>query len=138
MQLTIKLPDNLIVKDLLEKKNIPCLGKIKGLLFEIEFLYPLPQATGTVDGWTHEEIDERVPAGAGGEYTHYSFTQITLRSVGGDIYDVVDLSFFNFIRGWLPVLINGELCESQYKNTQEELDELDAMYPPVKSKKKRR
>jgi hypothetical protein len=74
----------------------------------------------------------------GGEYTHYAFTQISLRLVEGDVYDVIDLFFFDKYLGWLPVLINGELSESQCNNTQEELDELDAMYPPVKSNKKRR
>ena len=138
MQLKIKLADNLIVQGLLEQKNIPCFCQIKGCLFELLFQAPLPQATGSIEGWTHKEIDIRAPAGAGGQYTHYCFGMVTLKKVGENIFDILDLSFFKNSLGWFPILEGGKLCEPRLQNSQEELDELESMFPPKRLNKKRR
>lgn len=138
MQLIVQLPDNLIVQGLLEQKNIPCLCRIKGGLFEVLFQDPLPQATGSVEGWTHKEIDTRSPAGVGGKYTHYCFGMVTLKKTAEHIFDIVDLSFFEFNLGWFTILEGGKLCEPRPWNSQEELDEIEAMFPPRKLNKKRK
>ena len=128
MLLKIQLPDNLIVQGLLKQKCIPCLCRIKGNLFELLFQHPLPQATGNVEGWTHREIDARAPAGAG---------MVSLKKIDEHIFDVESLSFFSNTLGWFPVVEGGQLCKPRPRNTQEELDELEAMFPPKKLNKKR-
>jgi hypothetical protein len=137
MQLKIELPDNLVVKGLLPQKKIPCLCRIGGSAFELLLQDPLPQATGTVGGWTQRDIDARAPAGAGGQYTHYCLGMVTLEAVGEHIFNIVDLSFFVDTLGWLPIVEGGEWCPPRQWNTQEELDELDAMFPPRNANKKR-
>ena len=111
MLLKVQFPDNLVVKNLLEQKNIPCFCRIRGLSFQLLFQNPLPIAVGDVDDWTSKEIDDRSPAGAGGEYTHYCFGMVTLEQVGAHIFNIVDLSFFGGNNGWCPIVEGGELCK---------------------------
>jgi hypothetical protein len=101
------------------------------------FQAPLPQAQGHVEGWTHKDIDARAPAGAGGEYTHYCFGMVTLNKTKEHLFNIVDLAFFSDTLGWFPVMDDGKLAEPRPRNTQEELDELEAMFPPKKSNKRR-
>jgi hypothetical protein len=137
MLLKIQLPDNLIVQGLLEQKNIPCFCRIKGSSFELLFQDPLPQATGSVEGWSYKEIDIRAPSGAGGEYRHYCFGMVTLKREEEHAFDIVELSFFKSTLGWFPIVEGGQWCKPRSRNTQEELDELEAMFPLKKGNKKR-
>lgn len=90
---------------------------------------------GNVEGWTQKVIDERAPAGAGGEYTHYCFGMVTLKRAGEHVFDIVDLSFFKSTIGWCPFMANGELCEVRQWNTPEEL-EFEASFKNKKRNKK--
>lgn len=136
MLLKIQLPDNLVVQSLLEQNNIPCFCRIRGSSFELLFQDPLPQATGNVDGWTHKIIDDRAPAGAGGEYTHYCFGMVTLKQSGEHVFDIMDLSFFKSTIGWCPIMVGGELCEVREWNTPEEELEFEAGFKNKKRNKK--
>ncbi len=122
MLLKIQLPDNLVTQGLLEQKNIPCFCRVRGSSFELLFQHPLPEATGDVEGWTQKVIDDRAPAAAGGEYTHYCFGMVTLKKAGENVFDIVDLSFFNRTIGWCSIRESGELCEVRQWNTPEELE----------------
>lgn len=126
MLLKIQLPDNLVVQGLLVQKNIPCFCRVRGTSFELLFQGPLPQAVGVVEGWTHKVIDDRAPAGAGGEYTHYCFGMVTLKKAEENVFDIVDLSFFESTIGWCPILEKGELCAVRQWNTPEEELEFEA------------
>lgn len=106
LQLRISLPVNLAAADMVRQKNIPCLCRV-AKEFEIEFLDPLPEATGVVFRWDRRMLEERAVAGAGGPYSHYAFGLVTLDQLEPDIYWIVDLAFFNRIFGWCPILENG-------------------------------
>lgn len=65
---------------LLTLTGIPCLCKVRGgMSFEIEFMHPLPAASGLVSDWDYRDIDSRSSASAGGVYTHHCFGKITLK-----------------------------------------------------------
>ena len=121
----------------MEQKNIPCLCRIRAHLFELEFQYPLPPCVGQVEGWSHKEIALRAPAGAGGAYAYYCFGQVTLSKLDENVFDIVDLSFFRGCTGWWPIFEGGKWSVPRQWNTQEELDELEAMFPLKKGNKKR-
>lgn len=136
MILNINFPDNLIVESLLSLGEIPCVCKIRGgLSFEIEFLYPLPEAAGFVENWNVDDINKRAPAGAGGKYTHYCFGQIELKKIHENEYQVVNLKFFSEYRGWLGILSNSKLCEEYQSEEPDWLKELEKT--PIKNKKRR-
>ncbi|WCM88098.1 hypothetical protein [Acidovorax sp. NCPPB 3576] len=136
MILNIVFPDNLIVEQLLALEGIPCLCKVKGgVSFEIEFVHPLPLASGFVENWNSRDIDRRSSAGAGGVYTHYCFGKITLKKIDEKKYEIINLDFFNRSLGWLGILANSELCEEYKSDEPDWLKELEKT--PLKNKKKR-
>ncbi len=143
MYLVIRLPGSLRAESLLKLSHVPCLCKIKGGVFELCFLDPLPEAVGIVHDWDTEKINERALAGGGGAYLYYCFGTVTIRREENDIYKIVDLSFFQAsYPGWFPIIENEVWSHPVCRYTKEELDEIekiDAMLPPSKlSKKKRR
>ena len=123
LQLNISLPKNLVTADLIRQKNIPCLCKV-AKEFEIEFMDPLPEATGVVHGWDRRLLEERAVAGAGGLYTHYAFGLVTLDQVQPDVYRIVDLAFFNRIFGWCPILENGDYAPPGKFSDDDEEDDI--------------
>jgi hypothetical protein len=128
MFLHIELPKNLRVEGMLGQKNIPCLCRIGGGKgFELAFQNPLPEAIGRVEGWDCALIDERAPAGAGGQYTHYCFGVVTLKRVEANLYSIVDLSFFQeAYPGWFPIVTDGAWSTPAPQKTPEELAEMEA------------
>ena len=135
--LKIKFPDDLNYKFLITQKYIPCLCKVKGgLSFEIEFMNPLPAVTGVVEGWTAELICDRAPAGAGGEYTHYNFSLVSINNIEADKYQITSLMMFYEITGWYSVVEDG-MWSTPALNTPEELAELAAISFRQRRKKKR-
>jgi hypothetical protein len=123
LQLHISLPKNLITADLVRQKNIPCLCKV-AKDFEIEFMDPLPEATGVVQGWDRLLLEERAIAGVGGAYTHYTFGLVTLDQIEPNVYKIVDLAFFNRIFGWCPILKDGEYTPPGKFSDDEDEDDI--------------
>ncbi|WP_155294172.1 hypothetical protein [Delftia acidovorans] len=94
MKLCIKFEKNGWFEYFIKNKNIPCICKIKGNDFSVEFFSPLPEAVGTVKDFSKEEINLRAPSYGGGVHTHNSFAEISLIEVSQDIYEISDLRFF--------------------------------------------
>jgi hypothetical protein len=107
MRLKIQLPNNLIVKELVKQKNIPCLLRVASE-FEVVFQDPLPGVIGTIEGWDRQALEGRAEAGAGGQYTHYAFGMISIENIGQNEYQIIDLSMFFEVHGWCPILMGGE------------------------------
>lgn len=107
LYLHIDLPKNLISEELVRQKNIPCFCKV-AKEFEIEFLDPLPEATGVVQDWDWKLLHERVISGVGGLYTHYTFGMVTLEVAQPGVYKIIDLAMFDTGFGWCPVLQDGK------------------------------
>lgn len=133
--LKIKLQDTLNVQSMLQQSDIPCFCKISGTSFELEFQKPLPDAVGKVEGWSQRLICDRAPGLGGGIYTHFNFAQVTLERVDADLFSIKCLRFFYHSHGWITLIENGEWSPPKL-NSQEELDELDAMYPAKKGNRK--
>ena len=93
MKLHIHFPDNLISDDLLRQQRIPCLCKVS-TQFEISFSDTVPEASGIVSGWSRDELERRAIAGAGGQYTHYANSLITLSNISEGLYQIIDLEMF--------------------------------------------
>jgi len=111
LEVNVHFEDNLYTKKILEVNDIPCVCKISST-FEIEFLEAVPQVTGKVLNWTHKDIDARVPAGAGGDYTHYNFGIISISKLDNNLYIIEKLSMFDlWSGGWIKVIENREYVE---------------------------
>ena len=102
--LKIEFPDNLRTESLIKQANIPCLCKIGKKGFEIEFRDPQQHTVGLIETWDMQEINNRSPAGAGGEYIHYSDGLITLEPIHQDCFEVIGLDFFCGSSGWHPII----------------------------------
>lgn len=107
MKLHISFPDNLISEDLLKQKKIPCLIKISKN-FEVHFFDTMPDVSGLVSDWDRDELERRAVASAGGKYTHFARSLITLKEYESDIYEILDLDMFYRSFGWCQVVVNGE------------------------------
>ncbi len=107
LELTASFSDNLYTEMILEADRMPCLCKISRI-FEIEFLVANPQVIGVVEDWNHRDIDMRVPAGAGGKYTHYSYGLISISKKETDRYIIENLSIFVLGMGWIEVIESRE------------------------------
>lgn len=140
MYLNIVLPQNLGTQLMLDRPHIPCFCKIGGSKFELSFHDPLPEATGLIYEWDIKKVDQRVPAGAGGAYTHYCFATVSLKRTDRNQYKIIDLTFFKTsYPGWFPIIQDGEWAEPVSLHTPEEQAEIariDTLYPPVKLSKK--
>ena len=110
MLLRISIPQNLRNEWLLSQEDVPCVCYVCGS-FEIHLEEPLLAAVGTVEDWSHEELDYRVPAGAGGRLTHFKHAKMTLRPHSDGVYAVWALSMFNGRFGWMPVVREGVYAE---------------------------
>lgn len=64
--------------------------------------------TGAVTDWDRKSLAERAPAGAGGTYTHYRPSLISLQQLGDDIFQITNLKMFYESFGWLAIVENGE------------------------------
>jgi len=51
------------------------------------------------------------PAYAGGEFTYDHFARLTLRVVGGNVFDIFELDLFYAELGWVSVFRDGKYCE---------------------------
>jgi hypothetical protein len=105
MRLKIELPRNLLAQQLVRQSDIPCVCRI-GRTFEIRLDAPLPPAVGTVEDWDRDALEERAPAGAGGEWTHHRNGRITLRPVAEGVYEIEHLALFYEGFGWVPVIVD--------------------------------
>lgn len=138
LTLTIDFSDILLVQELIKLQDIPCFCRVSGnVSFELEFQNPLPQAIGKVEGWTASLIDERSWAGAGGLYTHYCFSMVSIEPIRQGFYRIMSLKFFNRSCGWCRLIEDGNWAVPAL-NSQEELAEWDALFPSRDKKKKHR
>jgi len=110
VKLNIVFPENMKTEQLLMQERIPCVCKISKN-FEISFSDTVPEATGTVSEWDRRELELRAIAGAGGHYTHYANSLITLVAIEPGIYKIKSLEFFYVNFGWCAVISNGEYAQ---------------------------
>ncbi len=107
MRLKIEFPDNLITQKLLAQVRIPCRCLVEAD-FHVTVSETIPSVTGTIVDWDGEMLDLRVPRYVGGTVSHDAFGLISLRLVGANLYDVIELEMFNRTVGWCPVIADGE------------------------------
>ena len=105
MKLNIEIPKNLATDQLLKQENIPCFCRV-AQEFEIIFQEPFPETVGVVSEWDRGELEKRALAGGGGKYTHYTNGMITLKEIGLNQYQIINLSLFNRIFGWCSIIEN--------------------------------
>lgn len=106
MRLKIDFPDNLITDELVLQKQIPCFCKVSNE-FVISFSDTIPESSGIVLDWDRRDLELRAVAGAGGQYTHYANSLITLKRIGSNVFEIVDLEMFYRSYGWCVILLNG-------------------------------
>ncbi|MDF3848009.1 hypothetical protein [Achromobacter denitrificans] len=107
MKLKIKFPKDIRTGYLLSQERVPCLCKVSKE-FEVSFSDTVPESSGVVFEWDRKELELRAIAGAGGQYTHYANSLITLKEIDVDTYQIIDLEMFYARFGWCVILKNGE------------------------------
>ncbi|ATZ64497.1 hypothetical protein KTJ16_20875 [Acinetobacter bereziniae] len=117
--LNLELPDNIYSEMMLECSDIPCLVKIDSN-FIIDFFETVPLVSGYVLEWSWYDLNERIPAGAGGDYLYYKRSLITLDQIDNKRFNIIGLSMFVNGVGWCKVIENG-----QYANPNPELWDID-------------
>ena len=112
MILNIEFEENFFMESIIKNKFIPCVCRVKGLNFTVEFSRPLKMmATGYIPNFNLQDICDRYSAAAGGEYTHYCFGEISLNYLSDSSFEVIDLKFFDEIYGWINIIENSVLAE---------------------------
>jgi hypothetical protein len=134
--LQIRFPDNLIVCELLKQNHIPCFCEVKGDNFDLSFSEPLPPARGSVQGLSAKDIDARVPALGGSQYSHYCNGMVTLRKLETNEFEITDLLFFSTCLGWCTVAENSTLGPLRQEFLDGEADATEAL-SHVRDKKKK-
>jgi hypothetical protein len=119
LTLKLELPDNIYSTMMLECEDIPCLVKINND-FKIDFFETQPCVTGDVLDWSWYKLNQRIPAGAGGEYLYYKRSLITLKQITKHEFRIVRLSMFVNGIGWCLVIEN-----SEYANPNPNLWDID-------------
>jgi len=125
MKLCIRFEKDGWFEYFIKNKNIPCICKIRGNDFSVEFFSPLPEAVGTVKDFSKEEINLRAQSYGGGVHTHNSFAEISLIEVSQDIYEISDLRFFYQTSGWHQILENFSLVEVVDEDLPDWVKDLD-------------
>ncbi|WP_148661474.1 hypothetical protein [Roseateles chitosanitabidus] len=106
--LKAQFPKDYFARELNSLPHIPCVCRIGGGRFLVEFSEPLIEVEGEVLEFDISDIDRCAPAGGGGEYIHYSFATITLIPEKEDLFVVRDLSFFKGVApGWFSIIKDG-------------------------------
>ena len=132
-------PDDHFAIEILSLPKIPCICKIGQGRFSIEFLKPIFEVEGEVLDFNINDINARVPVGAGGEYLHYSFALLTLRRVEEHCYLIHDLSFFKRMSpGWFPVVEDGSWSPPWHGSSDDEEVPMGAPSKGRSNKKRRR
>jgi len=121
MILNIEFERNFFTESIVKNKFIPCVCRIKGLIFTVEFSRPLMAAIGSIQDFNLQDICDRYSAAAGGEYTHYCFGEISLNYLFDDSFEIIDLKFFDEIYGWINIVENSVLADK--------IKEEDRYYP---------
>lgn len=91
-----------------EISDIPCLCKVRGNKFLVEFITTYTKIEGTLRNWSLNALNDRAPSGAGGEYTYYKYALISIKYIDEANYKVLSLSLFFNDHGWLPFIENEE------------------------------
>ncbi|WP_157760047.1 hypothetical protein [Delftia acidovorans] len=112
MILNIEFKENFFIESIIKNKFIPCVCRVKGLSFTVEFSRPLKMmAAGYIPNFNLQDICDRYSAAAGGEYAHYCFGEIGLNYLSDSSFEVIDLKFFDEIYGWINIIENSVLAE---------------------------
>ncbi|WP_169392510.1 MULTISPECIES: hypothetical protein [Psychrobacter] len=89
-----------------EISDIPCLCKVRGDKFLVEFVTTHTKIEGTLKNWSINALNDRAPSGAGGEYTYYQYGLISIKYIDKTNYKVLSLNLFFNDHGWLPFIEN--------------------------------
>lgn len=140
--LRIEIPDDLVHQAIFKLPEIPCVCKVDGGKFHIEFRSPLPLLQGELEGWDHEHLQHRAPAMGGSTVTYYCPAKISVANNKSGQLIVKNLSFFILAHpGWFPVIDNFEWAMPVDRNTPESikfLQDFEASLGPTRSKRKRK
>lgn len=114
MILSIKVPEDLRINEMLKRTDIPCFCKVNTkflLIFDFDpFLLE-----GEILEWDIRKMNLLSPSLAGGNYTYYNHAMVSLDKLSEDKYKASSLKLFESTLGWCPIIIDGEYApEPEY------------------------
>lgn len=114
MILSIKVPEDLRINEMLKRTDIPCFCKVSTkflLIFDFDpFLLE-----GEILEYDIKKMNLLSPSLVGGNYTYYTHAMISISKMSNSKYKVESLKFFDSYFGWCPMIIDGEYApEPEY------------------------
>ncbi len=114
MILSIKVPEDLRINEMLKRTDIPCFCKVS-TKFLLIFDFDPFSLEGEILEWDIRKMNLLSPNGVGGEYTYYNHAMISIDKFSEDKYEVSSLKFFDSYFGWCPIIIDREYApEPEY------------------------
>ena len=93
-------------------KDVPCICKVKGDKFIVEFVTTFDLSFQHIEGelneWSLKALNDRAPSRAGGKYTYHEPGLISVKKADEKTYQVVSLKLFYNNLGWLPFIEAGK------------------------------
>lgn len=114
MILSIHIPTDLRINELIKREDIPCFCKIDAK-FILTFDFDPFLLKGEILEWDTERLNLLYPSGVGGEYTYYNHAMVSIDKVSENQYKMLSLKFFQPYLGWCSIIIDGEYApEREY------------------------
>lgn len=114
MILSVEVPEDLSIKEMLKRKDIPCFCKVNTkslLVFDFDpFLLE-----GKILEWDARKMNLLYPSLVGGDHTYYNHALVSIDKISENNYKISNLKFFESTLGWCPIIVDGEYApEPEY------------------------
>lgn len=114
MMLSIKVPEDLRINEMLERTDIPCFCKVN-TKFLLIFDFDPFSLEGEILEWDIRKMSLLFPSLVGGDHTYHNHAMVSIDKLTEDHYKISNLKFFNSYFGWCPIIIDGEYApEPEY------------------------
>ncbi|MGP5210293.1 hypothetical protein [Psychrobacter sp. JB385] len=114
MILSMCIPTDLRINELIKREDIPCFCKIDAK-FILTFDFAPFSLIGEIVELDTERLSLLYPSGVGGKYTYYNHAMVSIDKVSENQYRVTSLKFFEVYLGWCSIIVDGNYApEREY------------------------
>ena len=136
MILNIEPTINLTIKSILKQKNIPCIFQATTNKFEFHFYPPSHELIASVSDFSLDQISERCFGNVGGKFLYRFHSQISLKNLNENEFEVIDFLYFDDFYGWTSLIQNGQFVELKRWRNDEEMEWELALFKRAENSKK--